>query len=85
MPKDRGECSSHLDRARQRVPNVQHAGHVGRRDHHHERRLVGLRVGLEEAAPLPPRVPGRFDGLGCVPDLKANSELSGKLRIFRCR
>ena len=55
-----------LDRVAERVPHVQRAGHVGRRDDDRERSLGGGRVGVEIAARHPLGVPARLDFLGFV-------------------
>ena len=53
-----------LDRRVQRVPHVQIAGHVRRRDRDHEGLAFGIRLGLVQALRLPRLLPARFDALG---------------------
>ena len=55
-----------LDRRVQRVPHMQVAGHVRRRDRDHEGLALGIRLGLVEALLFPGLLPARFDALGRV-------------------
>lgn len=51
--------SLYLDGIGERVPQVQRAGDIGRRDDHHKGVPLGVRPRLEEALRLPPLVPAR--------------------------
>lgn len=51
--------SFYLDGIGERVPQVQRAGDIGRRDDHHKGLPLGVRPRLEEALRLPPLVPAR--------------------------
>ncbi len=55
-----------LDRRVHPVPHVQVAGDVRRRDRDHERRALGVRLGLVEALGLPRLLPARFDAFRLV-------------------
>mmetsp|Transcript_61166 Transcript_61166/g.98962 ORF Transcript_61166/g.98962 Transcript_61166/m.98962 type:complete len:611 (-) Transcript_61166:740-2572(-) len=59
-------CNRVLDRTRQRMPNVQRACHVGRRQHHDKLLLCRVLVGPVEPRLRPPLVPRRLHVLGRI-------------------